>query len=105
MITSKIQPSKEPAFAVTTTNMPFTDDSVLKLEKIRALSSCSGSQTSWSPTGVEREARTAWRREEAPLHTARRISRETEGQADSRRGTNQERISFFSFFALPGYLE
>ena len=43
-------------------------------------------------TGVERVAKTARRREEARLCTARRRSGETEGQAASRRGSYQERI-------------
>ena len=50
-------------------------------------------RTRWSPTGVEKEARSARRCEKARLAMARRRSQESEGQAASRRVSNQERMA------------
>ena len=49
-------------------------------------------RTRWSPTGVEKEAQSARRREKARLAIARIRSQESEGQAASRRVSNQERM-------------
>ena len=50
-------------------------------------------RTRWSPTGVEKEARSARRREKARLAMARRRSQESERQAASRRVSNQEHMA------------
>ena len=87
--------SMEPAYAVSTTNMPFEAGSLLKLEKILAFSSVLTITIvyfSGKVTMVEVWMEGHQQSEHAGHRQVRGRSRETERQAASRRGSDQERM-------------